>query len=162
MRGFSRYLLTLMTVFTLALGPVGPVFADQEDADEAVEDRLEKSRKEAAGERSERIKRDFLYKRTLEPTMTTIGPYNINVRVDGKAVYGFISFAIEADTIENRALIESYKPRVDEVVFPLAIEMYRSGRPGRDQFDVFRENALRDLGDVFGDRIQDIFVYQVL
>jgi len=156
---------TLVLALLLAIStavPTAPVVADQEDADEAVEDRQERARKEAADERSEGIKRDFLYKRTLKANMFTVGPYSVNTRVDGEAIAGFISFAIQADTISNRSLIENYKPRVDEIIFPLAIEMYRDGRPGPAQFERFKESAMDGLTGVFGDRVQDIFVYQML
>lgn len=142
--------------------PSHSAFAEQEDADEAVEDREERDRKEAANERSEKIKRDFIYKRSLEANMMTIGPYNINVRVDGKPVHGYVSFAVEADTIANRALLENYKTTLDSVVFPHAIQMFKSGRPGPRQVENFKENAMEDLIQKFGQRVKDIFVYQIL
>ncbi|KZD10298.1 hypothetical protein [Oceanibaculum pacificum] len=87
-----------------------------------------------------------------------VGPYLINLFVDGKPVNGRLALTLEAKDLVARSALTQNSQRIDSILLPLAMEMYAKGRPAPESIHAFKVKSMQALGQQFPGHVVEIYV----
>ena len=101
------------------------------------------------------------YSSLLPDNFVYLSPYQVSNLINGRLEAARITLAIEASTQADALILENKKREIDEVIYPLVLELFEKGPPSGADLIVFKRRA-RDQLQVAFESVENVFVRDIM
>lgn len=154
-------LLTFGLATALA-GAVSTVSASPTLAQEAQSTKERMENEKAQRKKDEEFNRDVEFRQVVGPDVLPLGPYTVSLFVNGQSVEGRVRVAVQATSTAAKTAMETEKWAINGIVYPLAVRMYETGRPTREDIRLFKIDTQTRLSTRYPDMVEGVYIESIL